>query len=141
MNLNFKLVNTSEDFKDIEIVWRLCNWGWNDKGPERMKSIFDNRWKNIIAYLDDHPVGYAGLISDHNVYALIVDMMVAPDYQKKGIGKSLMTKIIKECKENDIKVIKLISSENGKKLYESFDFDICPNEAPGMMLKLYEKMK
>ena len=103
-----------------------------------MKSVFINRWKNFLAYIDKKPVGYVGLISDHNVYALIVDMMVVPSQQKKGIGKVLMEKIISTCKSEDIKVIKLISSDKGKRLYESSGFNICPEDSPGMMLKLYE---
>jgi len=138
MNVDIKTIEFENTKQDIETVWRSCNWGWNSKSPERMKSVFVNRWKNLLAYIDGFPVGYAGLISDHNVYALVVDMMVEPTYQKKGIGKALMDKVVSECKAEDIKVIKLISSEQGKKLYESFNFDICPNESPGMMLKLYE---
>jgi GNAT superfamily N-acetyltransferase len=138
VNIEIRKANFEDSKKEIECVWRSCNWGWNDKEPERMASIFKNRWKNFVAFSKGQPVGYVGLISDHNVYALIVDMMVDPTHQKKGIGRELMKEIISECKSEDIKVIKLISSEKGKRLYESSGFDICPEESPGMILKLYE---
>ena len=88
MNIEIKKVDFESDKQDIEQVWKSCNWGWNEKDPKRMESVFKNRWKNFVAYLEDEPVGYVGLISDHNVYALIVDMMVNPVQQKKGIGKA-----------------------------------------------------
>ncbi|OUR93535.1 hypothetical protein A9Q84_18875 [Halobacteriovorax marinus] len=138
MNVDIKSIQFEDAKKDIKVVWKSCDWGWNDNDSKKMESIFKNRWKNFLAYVEGTPVGYAGLISDHNVYALIVDMMVEPTYQKKGVGKALMERIVSECKSEDIKVIKLISSEQGKRLYKSYDFDICPNESPGMMLKLYE---
>lgn len=141
MNIEIKKAHFENDKKDIEYVWKSCNWGWSDKDPNTMESVFINRWKNFLAYVDNVPVGYVGLISDHNVYALVIDMMVEPSQQGKGIGKALMENLILECKLEDIKVIKLISSEKGKKLYESFNFDICPEESPGMMLKLYELKK
>ncbi|MCT4642745.1 MAG: GNAT family N-acetyltransferase [Bacteriovoracaceae bacterium] len=136
MNFSIKLMNSHNDLQDIEVIWRSCHWGWDESSPSIMETIFNYRWKNIIAYADKKPIGYAGLISDQNVYALIVDMMVIPDFQRQGVGNKIMNKIISECKGNDIKIIKLISSTEGKKLYQSFNFDICPNESPGMMLRL-----
>ena len=129
--------STSEQLSDVKEVWDSCSWGWNPD-ESRMISIFNNRWKNLILYCDDKPVGYVGLISDHNVYALLVDMMIMPEFQKKGLGKKLLEYAVKLCKSEDIKVLKLISSEQGKKLYSSIGFDICPVSSPGMMMKLYE---
>ena len=138
MNIKIKCVDDLENLKDIESVWRLCNWGWNDKNSSKMASTFKYRWKNIIAYDNEVAVGYVGIISDQNAYALVVDMMVSPAKQKNGIGMALMEKLVSECKKADIKMIKLISSVEGKKLYESCGFEVCTDETPGMMLKLYE---
>jgi len=123
--------------KDFKVVWDACSWGWSPD-ESRMISIFDNRWKNVVLYSGDTPIGYAGLISDHNVYALLVDMMINPDFQKQGLGKKLLEYIVDLCKSEDIKVLKLISSEQGKNLYSSIGFEICPDSSPGMMMKLYE---
>lgn len=140
MSYQVKIENISlisKGLTDLKEVWESCSWGWIPD-ESRMISIFDNRWKNLVLYCDEKPVGYAGLISDHNVYALLVDMMIMPDFQKKGLGKKLLEYVVELCKSEDIKVLKLISSEQGKKLYSSTGFDICPESSPGMMMKLYE---
>lgn len=131
------ICDLKDEMHDIETVWEACSWGWNSN-QDRMISIFSNRWKNFVLYVESRPVAYAGLVSDHNVYALVVDMMVNPDYQKKGLGKRLVRHIVETCKSEDIKVLKLISSEQGKKLYSSTGFEVCSENAPGMMMKLYE---
>ena len=66
----------------------------------------------IGAFENDKLVGIARSLDD-TVYAFIEDVLVAPEYRKRGVG----TKIVKMlCEELTNKKIKIISCDTTKKL-------------------------
>lgn len=47
---------------------------------------------------------------------------VSPEFQGKGIARGLMTKLINQCKKQQLEAISLQASEAGKHLYDSLGF-------------------
>ncbi|WP_412677295.1 GNAT family N-acetyltransferase [Bacillus smithii] len=52
-------------------------------------------------------------------YGFIGDVYVEPDFRKKGYARILTDSVIKWLTEQEIKTIRLLASDNARKLYES----------------------
>jgi GNAT superfamily N-acetyltransferase len=120
---------------DIKRVYQACKWGWPEADEPLLKAMCKSHLC-AIAYERDEPVGFCRVISDGYVYALVVDTLVVPSSRKKGIGTLLIQTALAELKKDGITFVKLISSEEGRPLYEKCGFEVCSNAAPGMILSL-----
>lgn len=103
--------------------------GWNEKlqlTEEELRAAAGESWYAVSAYDGDNLVGFGRIISDGVFHALIVDMMIAPEYQQRGIGNTLLKLLLSQCKSSGI-------SATGKKgFYEKSGFVDRPSDAPGM---------
>ena len=64
--------------------------GWGRKTPMELKQAFQNSSYVRMAYENDKLVGFGRTVDDGRYCALIVDLLVDPEYQRKGIGKTIL---------------------------------------------------
>jgi len=86
-------------------------------------------------YDSDKLIGFGRVIADGVHHALIVDLIIHPDYQSKGFGSRLLDKLVSKCKKNKIRDIQLFSAKDKYAFYEKFGFEKRPDNAPGMQLR------
>ena len=95
--------------------------GWN-----RMEHIHENpfltSYYHIAVYDNDRLVGYIDSVSNGVTDAYIQDLMVHPDFQKRGIGTKLMNRMIGILKERHIYMISIVFEEALKPFYDKFGF-------------------
>ena len=109
--------------------------GWNKKynlDEDKMFNAIKNSWYLVSAYDDDLLVGFGRVISDGILHALIVDMMILPEYQNKGMGKAILNKLLYRCKLNNICDVQLFCAKGKIGFYKSMGFNERPLDAPGM---------
>lgn len=74
-------------------------------------------------------------MGDGGYIAIIVDAIAFPDYQGKGIGKSLMQKAMEyingNLKEGQVLLVNLMTAKARESFYKQFDFNEGPNETLG----------
>ena len=70
------------------------------------------------------------VLSDGVSDAYIQDLVVLPEYRKKGIGKKLITDLIQYCKSKNISWIALISEPNQEEFYKKIGFKEMANYTP-----------
>lgn len=80
-------------------------------------------------------IGFGRIICDGIVHALILDVIIHPDMQGKGIGKEVMDKLVSKCKKHKICDIQLFSAKNKTGFYEKLGFKSRDEHSPGMQLK------
>jgi len=74
--------------------------GWSDSGelPDEMKAGFMQPWIHstlvISAWDGDRLVGAVRVLSDTIFRSVIYDLLVAPEYQGKGIGSELVRRCL-----------------------------------------------
>ncbi len=72
---------------------------FNSVGWQKSKSdiiyAFRNSWY-ITAYDGEKLIGFARAISDGHYYTSIFDVVVRPEYQKRGIAKRMLLRILDE---------------------------------------------
>jgi GNAT superfamily N-acetyltransferase len=59
--------------------------------PEVHQKAFENSHTVVFAYHDERLIGFGRAISDNAYQAAVYDVAVVPEFQGKGVGKSIMT--------------------------------------------------
>ena len=121
---------------DIDSFFNIFeSTGWNiryKKTKESLYSAIIDSWFAISAYINDDLVGFGRVISDGSLHAFIVDLIIIPQYQGKGIGKAILEKLVAEIKNNGIRDIQLCCAKGKKEFYIKCGFTERPEDAPGM---------
>ena len=113
--------------------------GWNEDYKIDADELFQtlkNSWFIYCAYFQGKLVGFGRILSDGFLHAVIFDVIVLPEFQKNGIGKEIMKKLIDECKKKNIRDIQLFCAKEKQEFYEKLGFAARPENAPGMEIKL-----
>ncbi len=133
----------SIEFKDTlpskEAFYRLFeSSGWNTEYHLDDNQLFEaltQSWYMISAYYNNSLIGFGRIICDGVLHALIVDVIVLPDYQNKGIGSAVMTRLVEYCRSKNIRDIQLFCAAGKAEFYEKLNFVKRPENAPGMEIK------
>ena len=64
--------------------------GWGERDPEEIEQAFRKSSVTCFVYDGDTIIGMGRTVDDGKYYALLVDVVVHPDYQSKGIGKEIV---------------------------------------------------
>lgn len=112
--------------------------GWNNEyhlDEDRLFEALKKSWYALSVYHDSLLVGFGRVICDGVLHALIVDVVVLPEYQSRGIGSSIMTRLVEYCRSRNIRDIQLFCATGKAEFYEKLGFVRRPEDAPGMELK------
>ena len=66
--------------------------------PLMLKNAFYHSLKIYAAYIDNKVIGIIRIVGDGYSVILIQDILVYPEYQRKGIGTALLQHILEEYK-------------------------------------------
>lgn len=91
---------------------------------DRLWTMFENSTLVISAWYDGRLVGIARVLTDHALYSYLCDLAVEPDVQRLGIGKSLISEVLEECKNTDLV---LRDSDISSRFYEKLGFEHVDN--------------
>jgi GNAT superfamily N-acetyltransferase len=77
-------------------LWYLfCALDWHfGRTPETVKAAFDNSSYVVTAWKNEQLVGVGRAISDGLFYTGVYDVLVHPEYQRRGIGTKIMREIL-----------------------------------------------
>ena len=108
---------------------------WCEFPLEEAQAGIDNSYMVLCAKDDDKAVGVVRLLWDGGYIAYLSDVIVAPEYQGRGIGKYLVESAIKRVKDDmkpGYKVKMCLMASQGKEpFYEKFGFMVRPNDRLG----------
>ena len=124
---------------DSKKYWDLFQTtGWNEEykfSMEDLAKAINNSWYTMSIYNSNALIGFGRIIADGVHHALIVDLIIRPDYQGKGLGSELLDKLVNKCKNNNIRDIQLFAAKDKSEFYEKAGFKKRPSNAPGMQLR------
>jgi len=136
------MITFKENNKNIEefnLLYDSVGWGaYNEK---TLKKALDNTFYSISVYDTEKIIGYGRLIGDTICFIYVHDVMVIPEYQRKGIGTIIMQNLLEKIneikKENPDLRVYLGASKNRESFYEKFGFikRIDADLGYGMILK------
>jgi ribosomal protein S18 acetylase RimI-like enzyme len=102
-----KLFEKERGFWDKK--WRKNVLELGIKSSNGLSFLFEQEDK-IIGFICAHDLGFRGYLSE---------LIVAPDYRKKGVGKKLVKRVERELKRRECKTLISDVWINSKKFYEA----------------------
>ena len=112
--------------------------GWNDEyrfTEDEIRAAISGSWYVVSAYDGGKLIGFGRTISDGVHHALVVDMIVNPEYQGRGIGGEILKRIVAECRSRNIRNVQLFAAKGKAGFYQKHGFAARLADAPGMELK------
>lgn len=104
--------------------------GWNNLSQEQTIRALKNSLYDIIAVDNGRVLGMGRLLGD-GLYYIIVDVIVIPEYQGKGIGSELIKRILdyvnSQIPADSRASIQLISESGKECFYEKMGFKKIPH--------------
>lgn len=97
--------------------------GWNGMESSYIKSL-ENSYFYICCYDENNLIGFLDVVSNGVTDAYIQDVIVHPDYQRKGIGTNLINTAIDKLKQDHIYAISVLFDEELAPFYKRFGFNI-----------------
>ena len=123
MNITLKETKEMNYEKVVDIFYEVKFLKYPDKRAvykEAIEKAFRNSQLVVSAWEGEKLAGFARVITDNSLFATIWNMIVKPDYQKKGVGKML----IQKCLDNYPNLqFFLFSGENTADFYKKMGFD------------------
>jgi aralkylamine N-acetyltransferase len=80
--------DVAEDFLGIIGLYRAHGWT-HASDPKRLRKAIEASSYSVVALEEDRVVGFARAMSDEAFAVYIADILVAPDRQRQGIGRTL----------------------------------------------------
>jgi GNAT superfamily N-acetyltransferase len=78
-------------------------------------------------------VAFARVVSDHAVFAYLMDVFVVPEFRGRGISKALMRAVLDHSDLQNLRLF-LLGTRDAHGLYERFGFR--PLADPGRMMAI-----
>ena len=81
--------------KEILNLYNAVGWCSYTNKPEMLEHAFNNSLKILCAHDEKKLVGIIRAVGDGYSVLLIQDILVLPEYQRKGIGTKLLNSMLK----------------------------------------------
>lgn len=120
MNLEI-LKNANLEPKQIEKL-RLAV-GWNSL-EGNYQTVLEKSYAHYSILEQQELIAFARVISDGAIYALIVDVMVHPTFQTRGVGTKMLEFVLEDLKLEGIRSVNVIFDAKLEKFYESLGFEM-----------------
>ena len=124
------------DIPDCEQYFSLFeSTGWNVKyrvSKEELFTAVKRSYFSVSAYSSERLIGFGRVLSDGILHAMIYEMIVCPEYQKKGVGSKILNMLMKKCLDNKIMDIQLFCAKGKRNFYEKHGFASRSIDCPGM---------
>ena len=130
MNITYTNTVSAEDCNNLR-----NSAGWPQMHIEQIKTGLKNSSFIVAAKDGENTVGMARIVSDGVYVFFIADVLVLPEYQRKGIGKTMMGKIMEyiccNLKKDYCIQVDLMAAKGKEKFYEEFGFVKRPDDNYG----------
>ena len=121
---------TSEEYMELR-----RKVGWCEFPLDEAQAGIDNSYMILCARDEGKAVGIMRLLWDGGYIAFLSDVIVDPQYQGQGIGKTLVNSCIRKIKEDmkpGYKVkLNLMAAKGKEPFYKKFGFEERPNDNLG----------
>ena len=108
--------------KDVLHLYASVGWTAYTDHPDTLREGFSHSLLTLAAYEDDRLVGLIRMVGDGVTVVLIQDLLILPEYQRKGIGTKLMQAALDRF--SHVRQIQLVTDQTEKNiaLYQSQGF-------------------
>ncbi len=121
-----------------EELENLCSKvGWSPRPLNLVKQSLENSFCYITAWHKDKEkeqlIGFARAICDRTFHGVLLDIVVDPRFQNRGIGKAVVKTLIEQLSKAQVRDIILIASPHVADFYHKLGFVSQPNNLQWML--------
>ncbi len=116
----------------FKALYDTTGWGPRDRPADFYAPALAGSWAQLSAWDGERLCGFARVISDGRLHAFITEMIIAPDWQGRGLGAALLNALIQRCLDAGITDIQLFCARGKLDFYRKQGFEPRPDEGPGM---------
>lgn len=102
---------------------------------EQAQKAISNSLFAVSVICDEKVVGMGRLVGDGAIYWYLQEICVMPEYQGRGIGKSIVKRLIEHVEQNGLPgtrvTLGLMAAKGKESFYEKLGFDSRPNDRGG----------
>jgi len=120
--------------------------GWINFSPDQTRLALTHSLLDITVWDNTRPIAMGRIIGD-GLYDTIVDVIVHPQYQGQGIGRTIMEKLLLygdiNTPDGGRTSIQLIAEKGKEAFYQKLGFKLIPHEycGSGMRKIIYKEMR
>ena len=121
--------------EDIVELYQAGGW-WRDyMDPSHINDLIQGSFLFAVAVdrRGNRAVGMGRVISDGVSDGYIQDLVVLPDWQKMGVGRMIIEKLIEECRARKIAWVGLIAEPGKEDYYDSLGFRPMAGHVPMLL--------
>ncbi|HNB51366.1 MAG TPA: GNAT family N-acetyltransferase [Anaerolineales bacterium] len=121
-NFPYKLL-TDPEYVDHDFIYRQLKqsyWASTRSPAQIEKSIANALPFNL--YHEEDQIGFARVITDRAVFAYLADVIIAPRFRGKGLGKWMLSCILTHPDLHGCKI--LLETRDAHGLYAQFGFEV-----------------
>jgi len=108
--------------------------GWHVVPAGNFRRALAGTYYSVAVRRDGRLVGYGRVVSDGGIHAWIHDVIVLPEMRGRGIGRTIMRKLMEKVSADGIPYIGLFAAQGRSNFYEDLGFKRRPDDRPGMYL-------
>ncbi|WHH59482.1 GNAT family N-acetyltransferase [Petroclostridium sp. X23] len=127
-----------------EFIYLFSLVGWGELPYEQAEKALENSLCTFAVYSAEKVIAVARLCGDRAMSFYIKDLIVHPDFQRKGIGtliiQDIKKYIIEQIPEGWYVSLELISAKGKERFYEKQGFDLRPTTEDGAGMYLIMKI-
>lgn len=113
---------THYNAEEVLALYRSVGWSNYYERPDMLERAYANSLYTLGAYLDDTLVGIIRVVGDGASIVYVQDIIVIPDYQRRGIGTALMNAILEKYRDTYQIILATDNSEKTAAFYRSLGF-------------------
>jgi len=129
--VRIEFVKSWEEGPIIEL-YRSGGWWKESMDPSKIKTLIKGSYLFAVALdnLTGRSVGMGRVISDGIADAYIQDVVVLSSWRRKGIGRMILSELLKRCRAQGILWIGLIAQPGTEIFYRNLGFSTMPGYLP-----------
>ena len=126
-------------YREEEILPLYEQVGWTSytARPAMLENAFRHSLKVLAAYEGEMLVGLVRVVGDGYSIVYIQDILVLPDYQRKGIGAALLRRVLEDYRHVYQKILMTDNTEKTIRFYTSAGFTPAPDIGCLSFLKIF----
>lgn len=114
-------VEPPADFKELLDLYKTLRWNSLNLTADELEQMCMNSWYAVYAFKGNKLIGMGRVISDGIITGIICGVCVLPDYQSKGIGKEMISRLVQYCEQKQV-IPQLLCVEALEPYYEKLGF-------------------
>ena len=130
--MKLRLENRNPSVEEYQLL--RASTGWDKLEDSTVEKGISGSLFSVCAVAEEKIVGVGRIIGDGAIYFYVQDVIVLPDFQKKGIGDMIMRELEAWLIKNTFRhsFIGLMAAEGVKDFYKRFGYLERGSTKPGM---------